>query len=296
MKNGDIEDSTKETYHTIWLGFLRFLDGFKDLPKDWEQKMVMYAAHLGNTGNQAPTVSSYMSAIKYKLKKDGVIIPDKNFEIASIIRTCKIKNNAVFYRCGINKPMMKNLVAILKKDCNDKGQEYLFKLYRAMFWTAYYGMFRISELTESKHALKFQDMKEAINKRKFLCILRSAKNLKKSEFPHTVHIPQIVDIQEGCADNDPYIALSEYKAIRPDTCKTDNFFTFADGTPVTAYHYRKVLQRMLLKGNYNTEIFDCHSARVGRASDLLNSGVPFFLVKKWGNWKSDNSILKYFKF
>lgn len=295
MKNGDLENSTSATYHSIWRNFLLFLEGFKNLPKDWEQKMVMYAAHLGNEGNTAPTVSSYMSAIRYKLRKDGVEIPDKNFEIASIIRTCKIKNNRVFYRCGINKVMMKDLVACLDRLYKQEGQTYLYYLYRAMLWTAYYGMFRISEITDSNHVLKTQDVKESINKRKFLCVLRSSKTHKKSDFPHTVHIPQVVDVEESNQANDPYEALRDYKRIRHQN-GSSNFFVFREGTPVKAHHFRTLLFKLLRMGNYDTEIFDCHSARVGRASDLLNSGVPFFLVKRWGNWKSDNSILKYFKF
>lgn len=71
MKNGDLQDSSQYTYHTVWRQFLEFLDGFKNLPELWEQKMVMYAAHLGNEGCQGSTVSSYMLAIRYEERWSG---------------------------------------------------------------------------------------------------------------------------------------------------------------------------------------------------------------------------------
>lgn len=222
-------------------------------------------------------------------------IPDKNFEIVSIIRTCKLKNNRVFYQCGISKTMMKELLMTLKAELKDKGQNYLFYLYRAVFLTAYYGMFRIGEIAQGPHSIKQQDVKQSSNKTKYLIVLRSSKTHGKADFPHTVNIPQVVDVEETNPLFDPYIALNEYRARRPTTEQAMNFFVFQDGTPLKCSTLRRMLYRILKAANFSSEIFDFHSWRVGRASDLLHSGVPFHLVKKWGNWKSD-SILKYFKF
>lgn len=291
MKNGDLRPSSQKMYHKTWTRFLEFLGGFKNLPAKWEDKMVMFAAHLGNMGEYSQTVSSYMSAIRYKLRKDGVEIPDKNFEIASIIRTCKLKNDQVRYRCGLTKNMTEELIAATKKLLLDKGQTYLFYLYRAIFLTAYYGMFRIGELGDSPHALKVADVKESRNKAKFLLILRSSKTHGKGDHPHTVNIPQVVDINFSENLFDPYVALADFQARRPQAC---NFFVFADGSPVKVEQIRAMFKRVLKLANFDPEIFDFHSYRVGRATELLANSVPFEIVKKWGNWKSD-SIWKYFK-
>lgn len=292
MKNGDLRPSSQGMYHSIWTNFLRFLSEFKNLPAKWEDKMVMYAAHLGNEGDTGQTVSSYMSALRYKLRKDGVDIPDKNFEIASIIRTCKLKNSKVHYRCGISKIMLKDIIKALQSMFQDKGQDYLFHFYRAIFLTAYYGMFRIGELADSPHSLKSEDVKMSSNKNKFLLILRSSKTHSKGDFPHTVSVPQVVDVEEDDDLYNPFKAIRDYRLRRP---AGHNFFLFQDGTPIKTYQLRKVFNQAIAKANLDREILDFHSFRVGRASDLLASAVPFHLVKKWGNWKS-NSILKYFKF
>lgn len=254
--------------------------------------MVMYAAHLGNVGETSQTVASYMSAIRYKLRKDGLDIPDRNFEIASIIRTCKLKNDQVRYRCGLTKKMTEDLVLAAQRLLLGKGQTYLFKMYRAVFLVAYYGMFRIGELGDSPHALQACDVKVSTNKTKFLLILRSSKTHGKGDHPHTVNIPQLVDVN---FDNDlfnPYLALLDFQNIRP---KADNFFIHQDGSPLQVTHIRTMFKKVLKQANFDTEIFDFHSYRVGRATELLANSVPFEIVKKWGNWKSD-SIWKYFKF
>lgn len=291
MKNGDLRDSSKVMYHSIWQNFLQFLQGFKNLPAKWEDKMVMYAAHLGNIGEFSQTVSSYMSAIRYKLRKDGVHIPDRNFEIASIIRTCKLKNDQVHYRCGISKNMTKELVRAVKELFLDQGQEYLYYLYRAVFLTAYYGMFRIGEIGESPHALKSADVKKSLNKEKFLMVLRSSKTHGKGDHPHTVSIPQVVDVQEDENIFDPFVAIQDYMSRKPQSTQ---FFVHSDGSPLKTHQIRKAFKKTLKCAHFDPEIFDFHSYRVGRASDLLSSSVPFEIVKKWGNWKSD-SIWKYFK-
>lgn len=222
--------------------------------------MVMYAAHLGNVGEYSQTVASYMSAIRYKLRKDGIQIPDKNFEIASIIRTCKLKNDEVRYCCGITKQMTKDLIRAAHRLYEKNGQHYLYILYRAVFLTTYYGMFRIGEIADSEHSLKAADVKQAENKNKFLLILRSSKTHGKGDHPHTVAIPQVVDIPEEDLMFDPSQALREYEALKP---KSNNFFVFQDGSPLKIQQLRRVFYKILKLANFDVDIFDFHSFRVG---------------------------------
>ena len=45
----------------------------------------------------------------------------------------------------------------------------------ALFATAYYGLFRVGEITDSQHAVKACDVHIGVNKRKLLFILRTSK-------------------------------------------------------------------------------------------------------------------------
>lgn len=295
IKHHDLEDSTKKTYHTIWKDFLIFLSDFDNLPQDWEDKMVMYAAHLANTGTYSATVSSYMSAIRYKLKKDGVTLNNILLEIASIVRSCKKLNDKVILREPLHKHMLKRLLDIVHEYMSEEGQLYLLKLYKAMFTIAYYGFMRIGELTASKHVIKMKDVKIALNKKSVMILLRSSKTHGAGHRPKEIKIPQVVDVEELNLNHSPFHLLSEYKAARPKTSPQKQFFVFKDGSPVKPHHFRALMKKCLKLAGYDVEVYDCHSWRIGCCHDLLSAGVPLSLVKKWGRWKDDNSVLKYFK-
>ena len=63
------------------------------------------------------------------------------------------------------------------------SQQYLKVMYRALFSTTYFGLFRIGELTQSAHVLRARDVHVAKNKKKFLFILRSSKMHGKDAMP-----------------------------------------------------------------------------------------------------------------
>lgn len=151
-------------------------------------------------------------------------------------------------------------------------------------------MMRIGEIGHSDHAVKAADVKQSSNKRNFLLILRSSKMHGKGNHPHTISIPQVVDVDE---ENDPYLAIKDYMEVRPKDAQ--EFFVLRDGSPLKLPLIRRIFKKLLTIAHFDVEIFDFHSFRVGRASDLLASSIPFEIIKKWGNWKSD-SIWKYFKF
>lgn len=294
MKNQDVEDSTRESYHNTWTNFLNFLQEFDELPNNWEDKMVMYAAHLGNTGTGPATISSYMSAIRYKLRKDGFKISEHSLEIASIIRSAKKLNNRMILREPIHKHMLKQLLDVAEAHFKQVGQLYLCKLYRAMLVTAYYGFMRIGEITDSKHVFKEKDLHISTNKKTILIILRSSKTHNEGDRPFEIRIPQVVDVPEQ-PDHDPFELIRLYKLNRPDTPANAQFFVFADGSPVKHFHFRKILKLTLRLANFDQDIHDCHSMRSGRCSDLLSAGVPLAIVKKWGRWKDDQTAMKYFR-
>lgn len=294
MKNQDLEESSQATYHNVWKAFLEFLGEFDSVPNDFEAKMVMYAAHLGNTGTAPATISSKMSAIRYKLRKDGIQINNKSLEIAAIIKSAKRLNNRLILREPIHKHMLHELLETLDQHYHNKGQMYLAVLYKAMLVTAYYGFMRIGEITSSKHVIKNKDVHLATNKEAVMIILRSSKTHCATQRPHEIRIPQVVDLPEPHQFS-PFKLLEAYKHARPDTAANSQFFVFSDGSGVKHFHFRKVLKLALKLANYDQDVHDCHSLRSGRCSDLLGAGVPLATVKKWGRWKDDQTVMKYFK-
>ena len=179
------------------------------------------------------------------------------------------------------------------------NQPYLDALYTALFSTAYFGMFRVGELTSGEHPVLVNDVQIDRNKQKILFILRTSKT-------HGYHAkPQLVKIQSYSMKSDtnhqnknscncPYSILRTYISMRPRFHhKNEPFFIFRDFSPVRPYHMRKVLKITLRKCGFEENCYDTHSLRTGRTEDLVNvQQVPIDVVKKLGRWKS-NCIYRY---
>ena len=93
----------------------------------------------------------------------------------------------------------------------------------------------------------------------------------------------------------PFKITNEYGALRGGYSSDDEqFFIFPDGSPVTSRHIRRVLRKMVKKVDLDPKLYNTHSLRIGRASDLMKMGTPLDTIKYLGRWKS-NAVLRYLK-
>lgn len=258
--------------------------------------MVLYASFLADIGNNSATVASYMSAIRYVLRHDGIDINDKCCKLSSIIRACKLHNDVITVRRPIRSGLLRLILGQVNTIFLDNGQPYLAALYRAIFSSAYYGLMRISELV-GKHAVLTEDVHFATNqtKLKVKYVLRSSKthNLGKR--------PQMLDIYPDYQVLDtplcPVNIIRNFAKMRPPkTVLGENFFVFSDGTPVAERHVRAVLRKCICKLNLPWKSFNFHGYRSGRATDLFKWNFSIDWIRKIGRWsKKSTSILAYFK-
>ena len=63
---------------------------------------------------------------------------------------------------------------------------------------------------------------------------------------------------------------------------------------MTADQTRQLLRKMLSSFGLNAELYDMHSLRIGRASDLIKQNYSIEQVKRMGRWKS-NAVYKYIR-
>ena len=156
-------------------------------------------------------------------------------------------------------------------------------MYTTLFLTAYYGLFRVSELTvtASNHAVKAKDIQIGYNKKKFMIILRSSKMHGAESQPQIVKISSKQGIQSNSTTTRkqntteislpcPYLALREFATARvPFASDEDKFFVFRDGTSVSALNMRNCLKFTLKSAGFDNRLYSLHSIRSGRAGDLL---------------------------
>ena len=60
--------TTRKNYYSVWKGFNEFIVRLDRKPESWEQRILLYTAHLIKDGKQSGTVKSYVSAIKAVFK------------------------------------------------------------------------------------------------------------------------------------------------------------------------------------------------------------------------------------
>ena len=265
---------------------------------------MLFVGHLVDTKRQSQTVRSYISAIRNVLRDEGVILQEDNFLLNSLMRACRLCNDKVHTRLPIQKGMLSVLIKFIRVAFNERGQSYLATLYSTMLSTAYYGLFRVSELTKDKHNVLARNVQIAKNKKKLLFMLRSSKTHGEESPPQIIKISSSSHQQIGAKKaerqvNDqslhfcPYQLLNDYRELRgPYLTVNEPFFVLQDHLPVTQNMIRTCLKLTIRQCNFNESLFSMHFLRSGRTHDLLKMGLSVETIKKIGCWRS-NAVFRY---
>ena len=83
-------NSTKNNYYKVWKIFNEFFVRLDDKPMMWEDRIVLFAAHLINERKQSQTVHSYLSVIKAVLSDNDIQVNEDRYLLNSITRACKL--------------------------------------------------------------------------------------------------------------------------------------------------------------------------------------------------------------
>ena len=168
------------------------------------------------------------------------------------MKACHLRNDRAWNKLPIRNSVLQLILMSLNTILDD--QPYLLTLYRALFTTAYFGLFRIGELSCSDHAVKACDVHIGKNKKKLFFVLHSSKRHGKVSKPQIVkikahecktqgaHIP----IRKMHAGICPFTMLRSYLKIRKNYVdSTEQFFVLRDRSPVTQYQIRVMLAKSI---------------------------------------------------
>ena len=188
----------------------------------------------------------------------------------SLTKACKLQNDAIRIRLPIHKELLHVILNQIIKTY--QGQIYLKRLYLALFSTAYYGMFRVGEITQGMHVVLARDVHIGINKKKLLFLLRSSKTHGKHTKPQIVKITAtaMTSGQNSTTDTKksnkfcPFSILRNYVNIRKGfTSNHEQFFVFRDRSPVTPWNFNKVLKNTLKSAGIDCRLYSSHCFRGG---------------------------------
>ena len=133
-------------------------------------------------------VKSYISAIKAVLFNGGIKVQNDQILLTALTQACKQCNDHICIKLPISRDILRLLLnAVDDIFGTDNQQPYLQVLYKAMFSTAYFGLFRIGEITQSPHVLKAIDVHTGVNK-KMMFVLHSSKTHNKGMKPQIIKI------------------------------------------------------------------------------------------------------------
>ena len=297
LRNQCYHDSTKQNYYRIWKAFSAFYFRLDVKPESWEERIVLFIAHLVEENKQSSTIRSYISGLRAILKQDRVKLEEDQFLITSLTKAARLRNNCVRLRLPIQKPMLGSLIHRVRNYYEDQlNQPYLSLLYQTILTVGYYGMFRIGELTSGDHAVKADDVHMGTNKDKFMFVLWTSKTHWKDSKLQTVKLSSQYEDRGKCHAEDlpkeeeeyplpcPYELLRIYSKVRGPYHKGGNepFFVFADGSPVRPVHVRKCLKKALTLAGFQSNVYSFHSLRAGRSQDLLKYRLSVETIKKLG--------------
>ena len=261
--------------------------GFKhvkvsDLPLSYET-ILLFLSYLNLKGLAPSTTTTYISAIGYVHKVCNVNDPTSQFIVQKVLASI----NKEYGKSDSRLPITQFILARLL-DSVDKvlSSIYHATLLKAMFLIAFYGLFRVGEITIQSSGVVSLNMDQIqIFKDRFeLKITKFKNNLTNKPFDIVIHKLD----SPYC----PYLGLLKYLQLR----KLDNgpLFRFPDGKPVSRSFFANRLKDCLIFCGLNPHLFKSHSFRIGGASFLASIGKTDLQIKIIGRWSSD-SFLRYIR-
>ena len=312
LKSSHNRKSTRTYYHNVWTNFNKFIIRLDRMPKSWEQRTSLYCAYLiCEKQLQSSTVKSYVSAIKDVLQTDGYKWNDGAVLLNTLTRSCKLKNDQMKTRLPIQKGLLELILFAVRRKYGD-SQVYLEAMYISAYLISYHGLMRVGEICLSQHSIRAIDIHESRSDKKLLLILYSSKTHGKESRPQKIKILGKRTVEVTNSDNEvtsftndqktrkkgefcPYEWAKLYIEMRPPIVSNqEQFFIFQDRSPLKACQLRRLLKETIQSLGLDQNLYDTHSFRIGRATDLFKSGVDIDNIKQLGRWKS-NAVYKYLR-
>ena len=301
MKANCKQQSTLAQYHGIWRTFNKFLIRLDDKLQTWEERLIYYVGYCTSRGVKSTTIKSYISAIKHVLQVDGYHWNMDQALLSTLTSSCRLKNDRVRNRLPIQKRLMELILFELERKF--ETQPYLQVMYQTIFCIAYYGMLRIGEITTGNHPILAKNV--YVNKQhlKLCFVLYTSKTHGLESKPQKIRLTALktTDRFLKCTKTKsnnffcPVDLTNNYMQLRGDYVNDDDpLFIFKDQTPVQPKHVRRILHQVIGKLGLKKKLYNTHSFRSGRATDLLKQGYTVDQIKRQGRWRS-NAVYNYFK-
>ena len=242
--------------------------------------LALFISYLSARKFASSTISTYVSALGYVHKLANFPDPTKNVLVQKILAAHSKLYSAPDVRLPITCGVLQRLVLALNHTNSSAYQRLLFQ---TMFLVAFYGFFRVGELTAKGANLKPLVQIQNLNFQfKDNCVTIVIADYKHNSSRRSFSV--VLDCATG-TDFCPVNYLQRYCSMRGIT--PGALFCFADGSPVKTSHFAQQLRQALNFCGLDSSKYKSHSFRIGAASSAADNGLSDAQIRHLGRWKSD---------
>ena len=266
--------ATAKSYNSTLLqsqSFFNNIDSrYRGLPANSGQ-ILLFIAHLYQSGLTSSTIHTKMSAISYYHKLLSLPDPMSSFVVQKALVGVKKLASSSDSRLPITLQLLQQLIDNVRFIVSD---HYYRKMLQSMMCLAFFAFLRPGELTSSPNNLVFENIKLSNNQISITFVAFKHHRGK----PVTLIVPA-----QDCAPC-PVSYLTAYLSARGD--QPGPLFCHPSMKPVTyaQFHgwFHTLLDCLSVKHVYNL-----HSFRLGAASLAASRKISNVLIQQMGRWRSN---------
>lgn len=249
--------------------------------------MACYITHLHLSALCRNTVNSHLAAIAFGLKLRNLEDTTKSFLVKKTLQGISKVTEGLPSR--VQNPLtFSNLQKILPWLHLTSTSHFQRVTFKAIYLLMYFACLRAGEAVLSanpEHMLRIEQFPNLLSEDKHLLI-------KFSSFKHSkkFHVPSMLLHERQGDPMCPVTALKQYAQLRG--VKPGPLFLTESGNAITRTVLAKNLKNILTLAGIDPTLFNTHSLRSGRATDLASANTSELTIKQTGRWQS-NAYYRY---
>ena len=275
-------------YNQAWAAFKLFCE-VRNLP--WElpappQLIALFLADQSLKGRKPTTVRGDLAGVAWAHKIRGHPDPSSHFLLKKQLQGISKAGEPIRQMKPLTWDLLKRVLIAMK----DEYSGYMLLLLRAVYLTAYAASLRISEFAKtpgSTHTLLLSNV--AFNYEGN----REGMILTLDSYKHSARPARLIVPGSQSENSCPVRAVKAFLKVRPKN--EGPLFLKEDGKAISRELVATSLKRCVSRCGLDPELFNTHSFRAGRTTDLVDWGTSDAVIRESGRWGS-NAFLNYVRF
>lgn len=246
--------------------------------------VALFVSYMHGKKYASSTIITYLSAISYVHKLQGVSDPTNSWLVEKVVQGAK----KVKPQCDVRLPITKQILEKLVNAAEICVQGfYRRSMFVSMVLLAFSAFLRVGEMAMSNgntnNVLKLRDLEFVSAKS------GTATKITFTNFKHSAGRTARVEFDDPVTSS----AVKKYLANRGN--KPGYLFMWPSGKPITRLEFDDMFKACLKFCHLDSSAYKSHSLRIGAASHAAAVGFTAIQIREMGRWHSD-AFMKYIRF